>query len=58
MTVLVKPLRNTMSEIEGLKRVTGKNHGSVITGGLLLRSTTRLAASKATRLATITNKQA
>lgn len=31
MTVLVEPLRNTMSGIEGLKRVTGKNHGSVIT---------------------------
>lgn len=30
MTVLAEPLRNTMSGIEELERVTGKNHGSVI----------------------------
>ncbi|KAL3567226.1 hypothetical protein D5086_029877 [Populus alba] len=59
MTVLVEPLRNTMSGIEELERVTGKNHGSVINKRRFVTAVNHpVGRFKSNGLAIITNKQA
>lgn len=59
MTVLAEPLRNTMSGIEELERVTGKNHGSVINKRRFVAAVNHpVGRFKSNGLAIITNKQA